>query len=51
MLDAISDIRYSLEHDEEEFHGNTMEMLEQLPEDEIAAEIMAQALWNDYITE
>lgn len=51
MLDAISDIRYSLEHDEEEFHGNTMEMLDQLPEDEIAAEIMARALWNDYIAE
>lgn len=51
MLDVISEIRDVLEAGDEDLNGNTLDMFNQLPEDEIAAEIMARALWNDYIAE
>lgn len=49
MLDVISEIRDVLKAGDEDLNGNTLDMFNQLPEDEIAAEIMARALWNDYV--
>ena len=52
MLNEIQAIRMTFEEGYcEEVDGNTEEMLEQLPEDDIVADIIAKALWDYYIAE